>query len=202
LVPPCGKLQVRFCRVEKMGKTEIHVGKAVIRLVQGDITKMETDAIVNAANSSLMGGGGVDGAIHRRGGPTILEECKRIRATEWPQGLPTGKAVITGGGNLKAGHVIHTVGPIWRGGNRGEPELLAQAYQNSLKLAVEKGLKTVAFPSISTGAYGYPVRDATHVALEAVKQFLEKEDKLDEVVFVLFSESALEVYTHETEKVF
>jgi O-acetyl-ADP-ribose deacetylase (regulator of RNase III) len=177
-----------------MSKTEIHVGKAVIRLVQGDITNMETDAIVNAANSSLMGGGGVDGAIHRRGGPTILEECKRIRATEWPQGLPTGKAVITSGGNLKAKHVIHTVGPIWHGGSRGEPELLAQAYQNSLKLASEKGLKTVAFPSISTGAYGYPIEQASHVALGTVKTFLEKEDRLDEVVFVLFSERALETY--------
>jgi O-acetyl-ADP-ribose deacetylase (regulator of RNase III) len=173
---------------------EFKVGKATVRLVRGDITDMETDAIVNAANSSLMGGGGVDGSIHRRGGPKILEECKRIRATEWPQGLPTGKAVITSGGNLKAKHVIHTVGPIWRGGNRGEPELLAQAYQNSLRLAVAEGLKTVAFPSISTGAYGYPIEDASRVALKAVKEFLEKEDSLDEVVFVLFSEQALEVY--------
>jgi O-acetyl-ADP-ribose deacetylase (regulator of RNase III) len=181
---------------------EFKVGKATVRLVRGDITKMETDAIVNAANSSLMGGGGVDGAIHSRGGPAILEECKRIRATEWPQGLPTGKAVITGAGNLKARHVIHTVGPIWRGGNRGEPELLRQAYQNSLRLAVAKGLKSVAFPSISTGAYGYPVEDAAQVALKAVKDFLEKEDSLDELVFVLFSESALEVYANEAGKVF
>jgi O-acetyl-ADP-ribose deacetylase (regulator of RNase III) len=181
---------------------EFKVGKATVRLVRGDITAMETDAIVNAANSSLMGGGGVDGAIHRRGGPKILEECKRIRATEWPQGLPTGKAVITSGGNLKAKHVIHTVGPIWRGGNRGEPELLAQAYQNSLRLAVAKGLKTVAFPSISTGAYGYPVEDACRVALKAVKKFLAKEDNLDEVVFVLFSESALEVYSDAAKEVF
>jgi O-acetyl-ADP-ribose deacetylase (regulator of RNase III) len=181
---------------------EFKVGKATVRLVRGDITAMETDAIVNAANSSLMGGGGVDGAIHRRGGPKILEECKRIRATEWPQGLPTGKAVITSGGNLKAKHVIHTVGPVWRGGNRGEPELLAQAYQNSLRLAMAEGLKSVAFPSISTGAYGYPVEDACHVALKAVKEFLEKEDNLDEVVFVLFSESALEVYSDEAKKAF
>lgn len=183
-------------------RNEFKVGKATVRLVRGDITEMETDAIVNAANSSLMGGGGVDGAIHRRGGPKILEQCKRIRATEWPQGLPTGKAVITGAGNLKARHVIHTVGPVWRGGNRGEPELLAQAYQNSLRLAVAEGLKTVAFPSISTGAYGYPVEDACRVALEAVKEFLEKEDRLDEVVFVLFSESALEVYLDEAKAVF
>jgi O-acetyl-ADP-ribose deacetylase (regulator of RNase III) len=178
------------------------VGNAIVRLVRGDITEMETEAIVNAANSSLMGGGGVDGAIHRRGGPQILEECKRIRATEWPQGLPTGRAVITSGGNLKARYIIHTVGPIWRGGNRGESELLAQAYQNSLRLAVAKGLKTVAFPSISTGAYGYPIEDACRVALEAVKEFLEKEDNLDEVIFALFSESAFEVYADKAEEVF
>lgn len=181
---------------------EFQVGKAIVRLVKGDITEMKTDAIVNAANSSLMGGGGVDGAIHRKGGPTILEECKKIRATEWPQGLPTGKAVITGVGNLKARHVIHTVGPVWRGGNHGEPELLAQAYQNSLRLAVAKGLKTIAFPSISTGAYGYPVEDACRVALKAVKEFLEKKDALDEVVFVLFSEHALKVYLEEAKEVF
>ena len=183
-------------------RNEFKIGKATVRLVRGDITEMETDAIVNAANSGLMGGGGVDGAIHRRGGPKIREECKKIRTTEWPQGLPTGKAVITGAGNLKARHVIHTVGPVWRGGNRGEPELLAQAYQNSLKLAASKGLKTVAFPSISTGAYGYPVEDACSVALEAVKEFLEEEDNFDEVIFVLFSESALEVYAKKAEKVF
>jgi len=183
-------------------RKEFKIGKAMVRLVRGDITSMETDAIVNAANSGLMGGGGVDGAIHRKGGPKILEECKRIRATEWPQCLPTGKAVITGAGNLKARHVIHTVGPVWRGGNRGEPELLAQAYQNSLRLAVAEGLKNVAFPSISTGAYGYPIEDACRVALNAVKEFLEKEDNLDEVVFVLFSESALEVYAHTAEEVF
>ena len=177
-----------------MGSNEFKIGKANLRLVRGDITEMETDAIVNAANSSLMGGGGVDGAIHRKGGPKILEECRRIRATEWPQGLPTGKAVITSGGNLKAKHVIHTVGPVWRGGNHSEPELLAQAYQNSLRLAVSKGLKTVAFPSTSTGADGYPVEEACRVALKAIKDFLEKEDNLAEVVFVLFSEHDLKTY--------
>ena len=185
----------------KIMRNEFKVGKATVRLVKGDITEMETDAIVNAANHSLMGGGGVDGAIHHRGGLTILEECKRIRATEWPQGLPTGKAVITSGGNLKAQHVIHTVGPVWRGGNHGEPELLAQAYQNSLMLAVEKGLKSVAFPSISTGAYGYPIEGACRVALKVVKEFLEKENTLDEVIFVLFSESALEVYLDKTKNI-
>ena len=180
---------------------EFKVGKAIVRLVKGDITNMETDAIVNAANSSLMGGGGVDGAIHRKGGPKILEECKKIRATEWPQGLPTGKAAITGAGNLKTKHVIHTVGPIWRGGNHGEPELLAQAYQNSMKLAASKGLKTIAFPSISTGAYRYPIEDAAKIALTTVKDFLEENHNLD-VVFVLFSEKAYEVYTETAEKLF
>jgi O-acetyl-ADP-ribose deacetylase (regulator of RNase III) len=188
--------------VRHVTNSEFKVGKATVRLVRGNITEMETDAIVNAANRSLMGGGGVDGAIHRKGGPKILEECRRIRATEWPEGLPTGKAVITSAGNLKAKHVIHTVGPIWRGGNRGEPELLAQAYQNSLRLAVAEGLKIVAFPSISTGAYGYPIEQASRVALEAVKEFLEKEDNLDEVVFALFSERALEVYLDEAKEVF
>ena len=137
---------------------EFQVGKAILQLIKGDITDVEADAIVNAANSSLMGGGGVDGAIHRKGGSKILEECRRIRATEWPDGLPTGKAVITSGGNLKAKHVIHTVGPVWLGGFHVEAELLKQAYKNSLRLAVAKGLKTIAFPSISTGAYGYPLK--------------------------------------------
>jgi len=173
---------------------ELHVGKTKIVLIEDDITEMETDAIVNAANSSLMGGGGVDGAIHRRGGPRILDECKQIRATEWPDGLPTGKAVITSGGNLKAKRVIHTVGPVWHGGSYGEPELLADAYRNSLKLAVSEGLRTVAFPSISTGAYGYPIQKACQVALATVKDFLEKENKLDRVVFVLFSRQDYEVY--------
>jgi len=178
----------------KVVLVEFTVGKTRVRLVKGDISEQDTDAIVNAANPSLMGGGGVDGAIHRKGGPRILEECKRIRETEWPNGLPTGKAVITTGGNLKARHVIHTVGPVWRGGSRGEPELLAEAYRNSLKLAVSKGLKTIAFPSISTGAYGYPIDEASKVALKTVKEFLEKEDKLDGILLVLFTQSDLETY--------
>ena len=173
---------------------EIVIGKAKVHVIRGDITDQETDAIVNAANSSLMGGGGVDGAIHRRGGPRILEECKRIRATEWPDGLPTGRAVVTSGGDLKAGYVIHTVGPVWRGGRNREPELLANAYRNSLRLAVSKRLKTISFPSISTGAYGYPIEKASRIALSTVKEFLEKEDKLVEVVFVLFSQRDLETY--------
>ncbi len=173
---------------------EFQVGKAILQLIKGDITDVEADAIVNAANSSLMGGGGVDGQIHRKGGSKILEECKRIRATEWPDGLPTGKAVITSGGNLKAKHVIHTVGPVWLGGFHVEAELLKQAYKNSLRLAVAKGLKTIAFPSISTGAYGYPIEDASGIAVRTVKEFLEKEDKLEKVVFVLFSERDFEIY--------
>jgi len=177
-----------------MSELEFHVGNAKICLVQGDISDMDTDAVVNAANSSLMGGGGVDGAIHRRGGPKILEECKRLRAREWPGGLPTGKAAMTTGGNLKAKYVIHTVGPIWRGGNQKEPELLADAYRNSLKLAVSKGLKTIAFPSISTGAYGYPIEKASRIALATVNDFLEKEDNLDKVMFVLFSRDDLKIY--------
>lgn len=183
-------------------KPEFFVGNTGICLIQGDITDMETDAIVNAANSSLLGGGGVDGAIHRRGGPQILEECKRLRAREWPKGLPTGVAAITTGGHLKAKNIIHTVGPVWHGGNHGEPELLAEAYRNSLKLAVAKGLKTVAFPSISTGAYGYPIDQASRVAFEAVKEFLEKEDGLSTVTFVLLTKNDLAIYTEAAKEVF
>ena len=178
---------------------EFHFGNAAIQFIKGDITEVEADAIVNAANSSLMGGGGVDGAIHRKGGPKILEECRRIRETEWPDGLPTGKAVITSGGNLKAIFVIHTVGPVWLGGFHVEAELLKQAYRNSLKLAVARGLRTVAFPSISTGAYGYPVDQASAVAVKTVKDFLEKEDRLERVVFVLFSDQDLKTYLDAAE---
>jgi O-acetyl-ADP-ribose deacetylase (regulator of RNase III) len=185
-----------------MEKNTFRVGKSTIRLLKGDITEMTTDAIVNAANSTLMGGGGVDGAIHRRGGPKILEECKRIRATEYPNGLPTGKAVITGAGNLQAKKVIHTVGPIWHGGNHNEPELLGQAYLNSLKLLAINRLQTIAFPSISTGAYGYPVKEASQVALEKVKEFLLSEDWAFEVVFVLFSLGDLEVYRKSASEIF
>ncbi|HID17441.1 TPA: O-acetyl-ADP-ribose deacetylase, partial [Candidatus Bathyarchaeota archaeon] len=154
---------------------EIKIGKSVIKLIQGDITEQDVDAIVNAANPSLMGGGGVDGAIHRKGGPRILEECEKIRKTRYPNGLPTGGAVITSGGTLKAKYVIHTVGPIWKGGGAGEAKLLAKAYENSLRLAVKKGLKKVAFPAISTGAYGYPIEEASRVALKAIKEFLEED---------------------------
>ena len=185
-----------------MVDNEFKIGAATVRLIKGDITEVAGDAIVNAANHTLMGGGGVDGAIHRKGGPRILEECKRIRAEQLPDGLPTGKAVITSGGNLKAKHVIHTVGPVWRGGSDNEDGLLADAYTNSLRVAVLNKLRTIAFPSISTGAYGYPIEKASRVAVKAVKRFLETEDGLDEVVFVLFSDRDLNIYLDAADKAF
>jgi O-acetyl-ADP-ribose deacetylase (regulator of RNase III) len=185
----------------KMAAEEFAIGRTKVRFVQGDITDMSTDAIVNAANPTLMGGGGVDGAIHRKGGPKILEECKEIRAKEWPNGLPTGKAVATSGGNLKAKYVIHTVGPVWRGGSHREPELLAEAYRNSLRLAVSLGIRTIAFPSISTGAYGYPIELASLVAAKTVKEFLESENGLEEVIFVLFTRRDLEAYLEAARRV-
>lgn len=173
---------------------QVTVKKTKIYAVQGDITKQATDAIVNAANPSLMGGGGVDGAIHRAGGPAILEECKKIVARQGK--LPTGKAVITTGGNLSARYVIHTVGPIWHGGNKNEAALLRSAYQECLKLATERKLTSISFPSISTGAYGYPVEEAAKVAVDAVISFLQKEDtSLREVVFVLFDSRTYEIYS-------
>jgi O-acetyl-ADP-ribose deacetylase (regulator of RNase III) len=181
---------------------EFKVGNAILELIKGDITDVEADAIVNAANSTLLGGGGVDGAIHRKGGPKILEECKLIRATEWPDGLPTGNAVMTSGGNLRAKHILHTVGPVWMGGFNVEAELLKQAYRNTLKLAASKGLRTIAFPSISTGTYGYPVEEASRVALATVKSFLENEDKLEKVTFVLFSDKVYEVFLKTAESTF
>jgi len=162
-----------------------------ITLMQGDITRQDTEAIVNAANSSLMGGGGVDGAIHRAGGPDILEECKQIVAKQGR--LPTGEAVITTAGRMKARYVIHTVGPVWSGGDRNEEQLLRNAYWNSLQVAIENHIKTVSFPSISTGAYRFPIDRAAQIALETVRAFL-REHPLDEIRFVLFSESDLAVY--------
>lgn len=165
---------------------EVRIGEAEIRLKQGDITKEEVDAIVNAANSGLLGGGGVDGAIHRAGGPEIMEECRQIRARKG--GCPTGQAVVTGAGKLKARYVIHAVGPIWQGGEKGEEELLRSAYRNSLRRAAERRLQTVAFPSISTGAYGYPVEKAAPAALSEVMRFLEEEQhSFRQVRFVLFN---------------
>jgi O-acetyl-ADP-ribose deacetylase len=174
-----------------MDAITIHQRK--LSLVQGDVTKQLTDAIVNAANSSLMGGGGVDGAIHRAGGPAILEECKRIVARQGR--LPAGKAVITTGGNLPAKYVIHTVGPIWRGGGSHEAETLSSAYRESLKIAEEKKLNNLAFPSISTGAYGYPIEDAADVAISTVIAFLKNEAvSVMEVIFVLFDSYTLKAY--------
>ncbi|MDH5806865.1 MAG: O-acetyl-ADP-ribose deacetylase [Candidatus Methanomethylicaceae archaeon] len=181
---------------------EFKICNSKIIIIKGDITEMNTDAIVNSANPSLMGGGGVDGAIHKKGGPKILEECKLIREREYPQGLPTGKAVITSGGNLKAKYVIHTVGPIWRGGMYNEEKLLSEAYYNSLKLAISKGIKSIAFPSISTGAYGYPIEKASIVALRTIKEFLEKEDFIEKVIIVLFNEKDYEVYKESAMKIF
>ena len=162
------------------------VGGTVLELVRGDITEQDTDAIVNAANSGLVGGGGVDGAIHRAGGPKIMEECRKFG------GCPTGEARITTGGNLKARHVIHAVGPVYRGGSSGEERLLASAYRNSLQLAVENGLRNVALPSLSTGAYGYPLSDAAEIALSTVVEFLRNERHgLELVRFVLYDDRTL-----------
>jgi len=159
-----------------------------IELVRGDITEQATDAIVNAANSSLLGGGGVDGAIHRAGGPTILEECRTLG------GCPTGDAKLTRGGRLKARFVIHTVGPRYRDGRRGEADLLASAYRRSLEVASQHQLHRIAFPSISTGAYGYPVREAARIALNTVADYLRAHDDIKLVRFVLFSPADLTVY--------
>ena len=157
-------------------------------VVEGDITRQDVDAIVNAANTSLRGGGGVDGAIHRAAGPELLRECIGIG------GCPTGEARITRGYQLKARHVIHTVGPVWHGGDRGEPELLAACYRNALRLAREHGLRTVAFPSISTGAYGYPLDEATRVAVTTVRDELANAPGIEEVRFVTFGEAATAAY--------
>lgn len=173
---------------------EVTINQTRLRLLQGDITRQATDAIVNAANPGLMGGGGVDGAIHRAGGPAILAECKQIVARQGR--LPTGKAVITTGGNLKAKYVIHTVGPVWHGGGKGEAGLLASAYRESLKIAAEHKLASVAFPSISTGVYGYPVSEAARVAIGAVIDFLRQgAGSVREVVFVLFDAQTMDAYS-------
>jgi len=172
---------------------EVTINETKVSIVRGDITDQATEAIVNAANPGLMGGGGVDGAIHRAGGPAILEECKKIVAQKGR--LSTGKAVITGGGNLKAGYVIHTVGPIWHGGSRNESELLESAYYECLQLATSNKLGSISFPSISTGAYGYPLDEAARIGVSAVVSFLkEQATSLREVVFVLFDTRTYESY--------
>jgi O-acetyl-ADP-ribose deacetylase (regulator of RNase III) len=162
--------------------------KARIELVQADITKLEVDAVVNAANRTLLGGGGVDGAIHRAAGPELFQECRRLG------GCHTGQAKITGGYRLPANYVIHTVGPIWRGGGASEPELLASCYVSSLRLAVENQVKSVAFPAISCGVYGYPIERAVAVAVGSVVEFLEQDDSIEKVIFACFSPQVFAAY--------
>lgn len=157
-----------------------------IKAVKADITKLQTDAIVNAANNTLLGGGGVDGAIHRAAGPQLLAECRTLNGCE------TGQAKITKGYNLPAKYVIHTVGPVWYGGEQGEPQFLADAYRNSLKLAEEHNLKSIAFPAISTGVYGYPKEEAAHIAIDTIREFLKEYDM--EVVLTAFSDGDLKRY--------
>src|SRR5215475_6776851 len=167
-------------------------GKVLVKV--GDLTKENVDAVVNAANGTLLGGGGVDGAIHRAGGPEILKECKLIRATQYPEGLPTGQAVITTAGKMTARHVIHTVGPVYGRGGRAKADLLADCYRNSLNLAVAKGLKSVAFPAISTGVYGYPQDEAARVSSLAIAQVLASDSSLQEVRLVFFAAKDAEVF--------
>jgi O-acetyl-ADP-ribose deacetylase (regulator of RNase III) len=167
-----------------------------VQIVEGDITRQEVDAIVNAANTSLLGGGGVDGAIHRAAGPELLEETRKIG------GCPTGEARVSKGYNLPARWVIHTVGPVWAGGNRNEENLLAGCYKNSLKAAVETGAKTIAFPGISTGVYRFPLERATEIAMTETKKFLESHETIEKVVFVCFGEKALKTYQDVFARVF
>jgi O-acetyl-ADP-ribose deacetylase (regulator of RNase III) len=161
---------------------------AKIDIVRGDITKLEVDAIVNAANTTLLGGGGVDGAIHRAAGPELLAECRTLG------GCRPGEAKATRGYRLPARFVIHTVGPVWRGGKHGEAETLANCYRNSLQAAVENGVRTIAFPAISCGAYGYPIEEAARIALKTTREFLASTDKIDEVIFVLWGDDTYEAY--------
>jgi O-acetyl-ADP-ribose deacetylase len=170
------------------GTMQVNVGQALLELVEGDITQQDTEAIVNAANEALRVGGGVDGAINRAGGPKIQEEARKIGR------CPTGQAVITTGGDLKARYVIHTVGPIYRDGRQGEPELLASAYRESLKVASAHGIKSLAFPSLSTGVYGYPAPEAARIALATVKAYLAEHPEIELVRFVLFGQPMYEAF--------
>jgi len=163
-----------------------------IKIIKENIVQLKVDAIVNAANSSLMGGGGVDGAIHRAGGPAILEECKKIIARQGS--CKIGEAVITSGGNLPSKFVIHTVGPVWNGGKNNEAKKLSSCYRNSLKLAVDNGIKTIAFPNISAGIYAYPKKEASEIAANAVLEFLKQNDSIDRVYFVCFDEENYQFY--------
>ncbi|MCX5840631.1 MAG: O-acetyl-ADP-ribose deacetylase [Deltaproteobacteria bacterium] len=173
---------------------DVKIEKCVLSLTQGDITLEETDAIVNAANSRLAGGAGVDGAIHDAGGPSIMMECRKIG------GCPTGQAVITTGGNLKARYVIHTVGPVYQGGTRGEAALLKSAYLESLKLASARGLKSLAFPAISTGVYAYPVHEAARIALKTAMDYLKEHSDIERVRFVLFGQTMFDIFAEELKK--
>jgi O-acetyl-ADP-ribose deacetylase (regulator of RNase III) len=167
---------------------EVKNSEGKIQTVRGDITALNLDAIVNAAHTTLLGGGGVDGAIHRAAGPELLAECRTLGGCE------AGKAKITRGYKLPARFIIHTVGPVWSGGRRGEAQVLASCYRNSLQLAVENGIKTIAFPAISCGAYRYPVSEAAQIAVETTRKFLANNDKIDNVIFVVMNDEILEVY--------
>ena len=180
---------------EEVKIMDVKVNKGMLSLVQGDITREDTDVIVNAANSGLAGGAGVDGAIHQAGGPSIMDECRKIG------GCPTGQAVITSGGALKAKYVIHTVGPIYQGGGRGEANLLRSAYLESLKLASARKLKSIAFPAISAGVYSYPLAEAAHIALKTAVDYLGEHEDIELIRFVLFSRETYEVFVKELRKI-
>ncbi len=173
---------------------EVKINESILSLVEGDITNENTDAIVNAANARLAGGAGVDGAIHRMGGPAIMKECRKIG------GCPTGQAVITTGGNLKAKYVIHTVGPVYKDGTKGEAKLLKSAHLESLKLASSRGLKSISFPAISTGVYGYPVNEAANIALKTVIDYLQEHTDIELVRFVLFGNETYDIFSEELRK--
>jgi O-acetyl-ADP-ribose deacetylase (regulator of RNase III) len=173
---------------------EARINQGILALIKGDITREETDAVVNAANFRLTGGAGVDGAIHRAGGPSIMVECRKIG------GCPTGQAVITTGGNLKAKYVIHTVGPVYQGGNKGEVHLLRSAYLSSLQLAASRGLKSIAFPAISTGVYGYPLTEAAHIALQTSADYLQGHTDIALIRFCLFDRRMFDLFAAELKK--
>ena len=191
IYPCCGSDKFPYICRKKVGISKIEI-------IQGDITKIKADAIVNAANSSLLGGGGVDGAIHHAGGSSILEDCMKIRARQG--GCKTGEAVITGAGNLPAKYVIHTVGPVWNGGRNGEPGKLTNCYLNSLRLAGENNCKTVAFPNISTGIYGYPKDKAAKIAYQTVSGFLAGNEQIEKVIFVCFDKDNYKLLLEESQK--
>lgn len=184
-------MSLRFLKKTKPARM-LHKNTKMVELIKGDISKIETDAIVNAANTSLLGGGGVDGAIHRAGGREILEACQKIRARQG--GCKVGEAVITTAGNLPAKFVIHTVGPVWNGGKSMEEHLLESAYKNSLKLAVENNIRTISFPNISTGVYNFPKNKAAQIAIKTVKDFLKTTDEIEKVIFVCFDEENYRIY--------